>query len=259
MRYYDIAITDPSGKPVIPSSLQGAGFTSISSLYPGTTQTNPAALDIELDIAQLSNELSNTASYVRIYGLGLPDLSASFSLGMGPSGSSTTAYPGYGITVRAGMATGLPLANPAQQGIVAQGKIWQAFGNWILTDMTVDIFFMPAMGSTSVPSNFNFNWTSGMPLAVALKNLFSVAMPGFTPSINIRPIVLPSNESGFYPDFATLASYIHDVTGPTNPVNMAINANNTITVFDGTVAPTSGAKKINFQDLIGQITWAAPF
>lgn len=259
MRYYDIAITNQAGNPVIPSSLQGAGFTSISSLYPGTTQTNPAALDIELDINELPTGLADTASYIRIFGLGLKDVGSSFSLGMGatPGAAAITPQNGYGITLRAGMAQGLPLANPQQQGVIGQGLIWQAFGNWILTDMTVDIYFLPSLGTSTAPLNFTFNWTAGTKLSNALNTTFGIAMPGYSVNFTATDHVLPNDETGMYPGFSAFASYIQGITGPASPVNMSVNpATKKITVYDGTMQ--SNAKQINFQDLIGQITWAAP-
>ena len=259
MRYYDISIKDAKGGVVIPSSLQGAGFMSISSLYPGTTQTNPAALDIELDVNETTTGLADTASYVRIYGLSLKDLGSAFSLGMGRSKDDTNITPqnGYSITVRAGMAQGLPLANPAQQGVIGQGQILQAFGNWLLNDMTVDLFFMPSMGTSTAPLNFTFIWPAGTPLSAALKRCLSIAMPDYSFSYLATEHVMPNDETGMYPSFSTLATFIQGITGPTSPANMSVNpASKTIVVNNGTMQPKS--KQIQFQDLIGQVTWFAP-
>ena len=262
MRYYDISIKNAAGGVVIPSSLQGAGFNSISSLYPGTTQTNPAALDIELDVNETASGLADTASYVRIYGLGLRDIGTSFSLGMGAAPGATNITPanGYSITLRAGMAKGLPLANPQQQGVIGQGEIWQAFGNWLLTDMTVDLYFMPSMGTSTAPLNFNFVWKPGTKLSNALNTCLGVAMPDYAFIYNASERVFPNDESGPYPSFSALALYVQGVTGPTSPINMSINpGTKTIIAYDGTMPVSSSAvKQIQFQDLIGQVTWFAP-
>lgn len=255
MRYYDIVIQDANGNNIIPSSLQGAGFTSITSLLPdGSGNTNLAALDIELDINALSSQVADTASYIRIYGLGLQDLGTSFSLGMGAGND----FPSYTLTFRGGMATGLPLANPLQQGVLATGKIWQAFGNWLGTDQTVDIYFMPAYGTSTLPLNFSFNWIKGTKLSNAIQNTLSLAMPQYTANIQIQERAAQHTETGVYSTWAAFSNYVQGMTGPTSPVKMSIRNNNIIDVWDGTVA-SSAVKMINFQDLIGQVTWISPF
>jgi hypothetical protein len=259
MRYYRIALSDPvTNAPIIPWSLTGANppFTSITSMYPDGSGTNPAALDIELDITQYVGNIADTASYVTIYGLGLQDLATSFNLGMGP----TQGAPGVNISISAGMAKGLPLANAQQpqQGLLVQGKVLQAFGNWLGTDQTVSLFLNPL----SQPLNFNFNWYAGTPLSTAISNVLSTAMPGFQQNIQIQQRTLPHNEHGTYQSFPEFADYIKGITGQNgSPVNMAVNANNVIVVWDGTQVPSGQPKpkQINFWDLIGQVTWIAPF
>lgn len=255
MRYYSITIQDQNGNNVIPSSLQGAGFQSITSLLPdGSGNTNVAALDIELDINSLPSGVADTASYVRIYGLGLQDLGTSFSLGMGAGAN----FPSHTMTVRAGMAQGLPLANPLQQGVLATGNIFQAFGNWLGNDMTVDIYFMPSLGTTLQPKNYTFNWIKGTKLSNAIQNTLSQALPNYTANIQIQERVAQYTETGVYSTWAAFSSYIQGMTGATSPVKMSLQNNNIVNVWDGTVAQ-SGVKMINFQDLIGQVTWIGPF
>ena len=38
----------------------------------------------------------------------------------------------FGMTIKmwVGMSKGLPLAKPAQQGLVLEGTVWQVLGNW---------------------------------------------------------------------------------------------------------------------------------
>jgi hypothetical protein len=79
----------------------------------------------------------------------------------------------------------LPLANPAQAGLLVQGYIWQAFGNWIGTDQSIDLIIAPGppppdINNLSVPPNLTLNWQQGQSMSDAIKNALTTAYPGFT-------------------------------------------------------------------------------
>ena len=244
MRYYSVAITNPAtGAAVLPDSLGGMAITSL--LPDGTT--NPAALQVQFEIKIANLEDFDSNSIFRIYGLGLKDIGAAFNLN------------GMNIVIRAGMAKGLPLANPAQQGIVLKGNIYQAFGNWVGTDQWVDMIFAPYQITTTPPSNFPFAWKAGTTLASAIAQTLKTAMPDFNQKINISPnLIVNHDESGFYQNAQQFATWINgrskDIIGGTyGGVTITTNGS-TITAFDGTVMPPQ-IKQIAFQDMIGQPTW----
>ncbi len=179
---------------------------------------------------------------------------------------------GKNIKVYGGMQKGLPLANPAQAGLLVSGTIFLAFGNWIETAMTLDIVIMPGPAGTSssaggigtlkMPKNIVLNWKAGTPLGQALKNALSTAYPGANVSVDVSAnIVSPGDQVGFYPTLEQLAQYVRqaskDIIKTANYAGVSIVAlpNGGFSAFDGSAAPSGQAKAIAFQDLIGQPTW----
>lgn len=172
------------------------------------------------------------------------------------------------IDIYAGMAKGLPLANPAQQGLIVHGTINPAFGNWIGTEQTLDmVVSAPFTGSGSSvksdspnnPAAIVHNWQQGQPLANAIQTTLATAYPSFTPKVSISPsLVLPNTETGFYPTIEAYAGHIRDISksimgGTTYPGVLIAPVGKELIVNDGTT-PTNPIQ-IQLQDLIGQPTW----
>jgi hypothetical protein len=257
VRYYDIKILRDDGSLYTFKSCGNAfgGNTSLTSLLPSSPQnprngqTNPAALLVELDIAGWNGANPDTNSSLRISGLGLNDLGNASDLN------------GLAITVQAGMAKGLPLANPAQAGIIAKGLIFQAFGNWIGTSQTLDLVLQSGGSSDDpdAPGNFPFVMAPGTPLGTAIKNTLAIAMPGIPVTVNVSPnLVLNFTQTGHYSTRAAFSSFVNalsrGIIGGTSYAGVQITTNGaSIVVFDGS-APAN-TKAIAFQDLIGQPTW----
>lgn len=282
MRYYQIIVTRPDGTPYLFKSTGNAfapGVT-LSSLLPSGPQnpvsglTNPAALNIEMDvpIAHFTDPIAQSA-FLRVWGLGLNDLNSASDLN------------GMSIKLFGGMAKGLPLANPAQAGLLMSGEILQCFGNWKGTDQTLDMLFAVGgdtagggggfMGSGSDPSgNFPFSMPAGTTLAQAIANTLSIALPDIPPTISISPkLILNYDQTGHYSSLYQFASFVNvlsiGIMGDPNYAGVQIVSNgSTINVFDGagpaTITSASGAastpvvKNIAFQDLIGQPSWIEP-
>jgi hypothetical protein len=145
MRYYNIVLANPTtGEQILPSSLGAKRGTNIlapnlsgqdiTSLLPNG-QPNPGALNIELDISESPRHIPVGESYLRIWGLGLQDIGATLDLN------------GVNISMFAGMSKGLPLANPAQSGLIVKGSVFNSWGNWIGTDQTIDLVLGPPTGN----------------------------------------------------------------------------------------------------------------
>lgn len=237
MRYYKIVV---EGGPTWTSQVGG--------------QNDPGALNVELDVTVAPFAAPMGGSFVRVWGIPLQQISQAANL------NKKT------IEVYGGMAAGLPLANPAQQGLLARGSVWPAFGNWIGTDMTLDLILQaPFTGSNlpalqSKPPNLVHNWQAGQPLGNALKTALSTAFPGFTPVMKISPkLVLPYVDTGFYKTLESYAGYIKQISRSilgfdSYPgVNIAMQGKN-IVAYDGTQSQGNG-KQIEYKDLIGQPTW----
>ena len=240
MRYYQVEIADPTS-----GAIQRT-FTS----YPNG-KTDPGALDMEMDIPVFNFASPGGSSFVRLWGIGLNDIAQASNFNPAGDGS-----PGKRISVYGGMKKGLPLANSAQSGLLAVGTIVQAFGNWIGTDMTLDLFFSSGDPSPGKPANLAFSWPQGTTLATVIKQTLTQAFPGYTADVNISSsLVLNNDEAGFYGTLTQFAQWVQDISIKINGepgVDITLN-DTTFRVYDPTTNPNP--KPIAFNDLIGQVTW----
>ncbi len=262
MRYYSVSITRSDGSLYNFKSLgnSSAPGITLSSLLPSAPQnptagvTNPAALMVEFDLPVANMTTPNNNCWFRVWGLGLQDLNSASDLN------------DLNISISAGMAKGLPLANPQQAGVIVTGKIFQSFGNWIGTAQTLDLNIIPGgnggnIGSQDRPGNYPFQWEPGTPLSTAIAQTLKAGLPNLSQSINISSMLATNYvQTGHYPSLGSFAQAINDISssilgGAYPGITIAINGG-TISVFDGTVPATAATiKKIAFQDLIGQPTW----
>lgn len=256
MRYYSLALSTAGGTPLsatqnglVPTSGAGATFTSLSNGQP-----NPNALNIEFDFVAVPAHLPQSQCLIQIDGVGLQMLGQSSSL------------TGGSFLLSAGMSAGLPLANPAQAGVIAHGQIYQGYGNWQGVEQTLNIIGQPGAWDPEV--GIVFLWPPGATLASALATAFNQAFPGYNLKIQIASIVQSQSSvpvPGYYPRLSSFAQFIFEstlsagtqATGNANYPGVSITVDPTskqITVWDGTTtaaAPT----QLAFQDLIGQPTW----
>jgi hypothetical protein len=127
MRYYAIEIEGANGTsfPLVPGAeVPGAQFSSVAY-----GMNDPGALKCQMYIEMLSAHQANTGSWVRLWGVGLDQISQSNNLN------------GSEIHVYGGMFPGLPLATEQSRnrGLLLCGTIQTAFGNWQGTDMSLDL------------------------------------------------------------------------------------------------------------------------
>ena len=244
MRFYNLIVTGPNNGPT----------TTYSSLANG--KFNPGALDIELDLwafnyATAAGGGMDVKSYARIYGIPLQTVAQATDLNQGT------------IEIYGGMSPGLPLATAAanQQGLLVRGTIFPAFGNWIGTDMTLDLVLAPPTGSNTRPINITGNWKKGAQLSNAITAALTAAFPEQTINVNVSPKLVLNYDNPFvYGTLQQFAQYAkgisHKILGP--PPNYAgvniVVAGNAINVFDNSMAPPT-IKQIKYQDMIGQPTW----
>ncbi len=248
MRFYKIDLAKQDGSPLTPVSLGGMGLTSLLA----NGQNNPAALNIELDIPVAALHSPQGNSLIRVWGLGLQDLTNSFEL------NDAT------ISVYGGMSKGLPLANASQAQLLVKGQVFQGFGNWVGTEQTVDMILMPPIGTNAAPLNIILDWTAGMTLGAALSSTLNTAFPTAKRIINLNPrLVLDHDEVGYYGTLTQMASVLNPlsksiITDPGYPGVSISYDGETVTVSD-LYGPPVQTKAIAFEDLIGQPTWIGPF
>lgn len=247
MRFYEIIVSNPSG---------GAQLLRATSLG-ASGRSVPGALQVELDIVSFNYAVPLGGSYVKIWGVPLKVVSQATNLNYA------------NISVRGGMSKGLPLANPAQQGLLARGTVLPAFGNWIGLEQTIDLVLAPPLSAVQdkdgKPPNLVLNWTSGAKMSDALRTALATAYPGFGLSINLDPnLVASADQGGFYPSLEALSTFLRQrsrsiINRPSYPgVGVAV-VGDQIVASDGSPVSGSSAKQILFSDLIGQPTWMTAF
>lgn len=246
MRAYRIVISDPD---------TGAVFRSYTSLRADGT-TDPAALTLELDapVTTFADPMSDTGAAFRLWGVPLQDLQASAD------------FNGKNFQFYGGMAKGLPLANPAQFGLLVQGQIFQGYGNWIGTAQTLDLIVLAGTGTTQNPANIVLDWKKGQSLSAAVTNTLSVAFPQYSVSLSqVGDTALPYDVQDVRQTLSQFAGFVKQlsaaiVNGPNGGAYTGVDLvlyNGSFVLYDGT-SPES-PKPISFLDLVGQPTWINPF
>lgn len=250
MRYYSIRITNPAtGRVVVPNSLARLGYTDTTYTSFLNGRSLPGALNIEMDVVVVPFGTPAGGSFIRIQGVSLQEIGQSSDLN------------GFQIAVYGGMQKGLPLANPLQAGLLLQGNIFQAFGNYIGTDMSLDLIISADDGTIEKPKNIVHFWLKGTPLKDAIEATLTTAFPGYTADIEISPNLVYTEDSvGYYQTVEQYAAYIEDVSkaiigGTYDGVKVSLTEK-TFFVYDGSLA--SVPRQIEFKDLIGQPTWIGP-
>jgi hypothetical protein len=214
---------------------------------------NPYALNIIFDLPITQDIAVQPGAYLSIQGISLAELLGARS------------YNSQPITIYGGMQPGLPLAVPSQRGILAQGVILPAYGNWIGLDKSIDMNIVSSSGGQNPPdvANIVHNVTQGQTLSSAIQQTLSTAFPNYTPQINISSsLVCNAPDTGYYKTLAQYAKFISDLA--TSIINSSTylgikivpNGNNLL-VYDGTQS-ISNIIQVNFQDLIGQPIWTGP-
>ena len=220
-------------------------------------QTLPEAWDITLDIPVIDAATQQGSASVQVWGVSNQEISQANNLN------------GMNIAVSAGMMKGLPLANPAQAGVLIQGSILQCYGNNIGVDRTLDFVISPVfatvdnpggIGTLRKPRNIILNWKAGQTLATALATTLSTAFPSVQQSIAIsNNLIRQNDEVAFFPTLEQLAQFCRqtsfDIVKTAGYAGVSIvPTNGQLLVFDGS-NPQTQTTQINFQDLIGQPTW----
>jgi hypothetical protein len=238
-RYYDITLTQPGSSTVVRQ------WTS----HPGGV-FNPSAQNIEFDIPVTVYGTPTGGQSITIEGPPLEDL------------LQASQFTGLYLTMKGGMQAGLPLANAKQAGIITAGQIFQSFGNWEGTEMTLDFVLNPAQYTLEDPGNIVLNWTANTQLSAALQQTLSVAYPNVPLSINISDqLVQNHDEVHFCSTLDQLAQIVTQITDGNflgasyTGVSVTVQGGK-IVIFDSTYQPET--VQLAFTDFVGQPTWIEP-
>lgn len=244
MRYYDITISNPSGGELLHYTTHPNGVNS---------PPDPGALQVELDLYQLMYGQAAANSLVRVWGIPLSVI------------SSVTDLHRKNIVVRGGMGKGLPLANPSQAGMLVGGQILQCFGNWVNTDMTLDLILQPGLVKDSKnqePRDLTTNAPANTPMSQSIGQTLKKGYPDLKQDIKIsNDLKLPNPEVGFCANLGQYSQYVKNLSrkikGAQNYCGVEIFIHgDAIYARDGTVE--EGVKQLSYLDLVGQPVWILP-
>jgi len=254
MRFYNITITDNSGAIL---EIDGAKmqFTSFEKTIHGG-YSKPGALNIEMDIPIVTEDIPAGNALIKIWGIDLGLVNKASNLNF------------QNIAIMAGMKPGLPLAtqqanySPIRNGIVFQGTILQAIGNWQGNEQTLDLIvttrLTASQTSTAKPKPIAIDCKAGTSLQDAIK--IALGNAGIKSDINLDTRLVPAAPGLFsvYPDFGIFAQdmNLHSkrILNDTDYLGIKF-----IKTPDGYNCTDNTKKtepiKIDFNDLIGQPVW----
>lgn len=258
MRYYDIEIN-----PVTSSANNSFGEIEATGSKGLHFQTHPNGLNARPDpgalytIFDLPVSTFNVAldqAYLEIRGVDIATINQASNL------------QGAQITVKGGMGKGLPLADPSQAGTLISGSVYRAYGNWIGTDMTLNLliqpFTEPVTGSTYPP--FVWHWAIGQDIQDAITYTITHAMSGYTCDfLKMKNTFMGvSDHAGIYSDITAFAAVLQSDSIAANNVKgyrgIRFYVNGKTFYFYDTADETNPVK-VKFQDLVGQPTWLGPY
>jgi hypothetical protein len=264
VRYYSIIISDTATTDILVPNLNGKpGFSRVSRLSGLSTYTsligqNPSAFgstfagaqNIEFDIPVAALNTPVGGAYVRVWGISLQEIAQANNLN------------NLSIKIYGGMAKGLPLANPSQSGLLLEGSIQQAFGNWQDVNMTLDMVINASYGTATQPANIILNWKKGQQFSSAIDSALAIAFPQYKRNININTnlVLTEDAEPGYFQTVSQFAQYVkqksQSILGADYQGVDILLTQNTFNVYDGSTQ--TNPKQILFTDLIGQPTWINP-
>lgn len=203
---------------------------------------DPGALNVQFDMTIAPYDIPIGGQTIIIEGVSLADL------------QQAQEYTNYQIVLKAGMAQGLPLANPKQAGMIASGFIFQSYANWEGTEMNLNFVIMPSQFTVNQPGNITLSWNAGTPLEDALTQSLKTAYPGIPININISPnLVSTNNEIGYFASLSDLGQTLSGITQSLGHSVSIVFQNGVINVFDDTYNPLP--VELQFTELVGQPSW----
>lgn len=258
MRYYDIRIdpvssgTENRFGEVTASGSKGLRFQT----HPNglTSRPDPGALHVLMDLPVSTFDVVNGNAYLEIRGVDIATINQASNL------------QGAQISIQGGMGKGLPLAKPDQAGTLISGSVYRAYGNWLNTDMSLNLliqpFTEPQTGSTYPP--LVWHWQVGQDIQDAIKYTITHAMDGYTCDFSgmSGTMMGVADQAGVYQDITAFAAVLQSdsMAGNQTPGYRGIRffvRGKTFYFYDQ--SSNKNPKQIQFEDMIGQPTWLGPF
>lgn len=223
---------------------------------------DPNYPSIQFDIINAGYSNPTGGASIRIRGISLDYLQKSSQFSQDLQGNAG----GMQFSLWGGMAQGLPLANPLQNGLLFVGQVYQSFGNWEATGMSLDLIVSASTfdadnnGETAIV----FYWQKGKTLNQALNACLKGAFKSYAINVNVANIINQNDDvlhfcntlEGFASWLIWFSSKLLDPNYAGVHIAITPGQNDqapTINAFDN--YQTGAATPISFNDLIGQPTW----
>jgi hypothetical protein len=242
MRYYKIIITPPA------NATPGVSFTPITYTSVGALGDNYSALQVDLDIYQAAAHTPAPLGSITLYGVSFDNINQSIYL------------PGALIQVFVGMTAGLPFANPDQIGLIVEGTILQAFGNFQGNNVSLSLIITGGAVDPTESINLPLIWRKGDTLTKAVTEALQTGYIGskVTGSFS-QDLVAVQDETAIYTNLKTLAVWVNSASKAINSSAKysgasIVNTSSGFQLYDS-LSPQVGNTLINYVDLIGNITW----
>lgn len=246
MRYYEVIFRDINQALQVDASGNRFG--------PYTTRAG-IGLQLEFDVNYTASDLIDPATIVKMYGVPISILRQAVQL------------VGGSVQIFAGFEAGLPLANPMQQGEILNGRIVNAWSDWVGANQCLNVAINPNVRPATESEVFSItvDAEAGEKLSDVIRRALVDAYPEKQIQVSISDdLILSEAWKGVYWRVSQFAAMIRSQS-----VNMlGINVNyagisvvvqgERILVFDNSDVATTvagAAKAIQPYELLGQPSW----
>ncbi len=255
MRYYKLSIVQTQSESSTTSS-SGATTTASKSL---TFTTHPNGLSSAADMGALHVlfDLPTTpfhdpsgAAYIEVRGVDISTINQASNL----QGATVKLY--------GGMGAGLPLNDTTQAGLLVQGVVIQAFGNWMDTEMSLNLLVTPFANDNP---KLVWHWATGQTLEDAITKALSPSYSSYKLKFNLSQNTVATHDYlGFYSDLSSFAQILlsdssNALAGDASTGYIGVRfyvSGTSIVFYDSSTA--DNPKQLQFKDLMGQPTWLGP-
>jgi len=242
MRYYAVTIS-----PTKQSAVSFAPIT-FGTLTQAKTN-NGSALLIEIDIFQTWYHQPAQNGFIRLKGVPFTYINQASNFNFAK------------IQIEVGMSKGLPYANPKQAGLIIDGTIFQCFGNWQGTEVSLDLVVIPATYDPNVNLNLPFFWEKDQTLESAVRQTLSIGYTGIPINGKFSDNLIYTEDMwGFnYKNLLSFGEAINVLSKQVLPdpdySGACIASTSTgFLLYDNTYTPTK-TTQLASTDIIGNITW----
>lgn len=212
-------------------------------------------LQLEFDVNYTASDLIDPATIVKLYGVPITILRQAVQL------------VGGNVQIFAGFEAGLPLANPQQQGEILNGRIVNAWSDWVGANQCLNVAINPTVRPATESEVFSItvDAEAGERLGDVIRRTLVDAYPEKQIQVNVsNDLVLNEAWKGVYWRVSQFANMIRSQSVNLLGANVnyagisVVVQGERILVFDNSDVASSAAgsaKAIQPYELLGQPSW----